>query len=180
MDLNGLCTKKRFRVKLDIATKTDAVRVCELLNLAYRGAEGWTTESTLVAGKRCSESDIISDIKTPNNYLLVYKADNIIQACITVQKTDNRAYIGSFAVNPNLQNKGIGKTVLSLAEQFAVNSFQPEKFIMVVLSSRTELIQYYERRGYQRNGNIKEYPVDLNVGVPLTPSLTVEELTKNV
>ena len=166
-------------MKLDIANTTDAVRVCDLLNLAYRGAEGWTTESALVEGNRCSESDIISEIKSPNNYLLIYKTDNIIQACISVQKIDNRAYIGSFAVNPKLQNSGVGKTVLNLAEQYAITSFQPEQFIMVVLSSRTELIQYYERRGYQRNGNIKEYPMHLNVGVPLTPGLTIEELIKN-
>jgi len=166
-------------VTLDLANINDAVRVCELINLAYRGAEGWTTESTLVEGNRCSEGDIISDIKSPNNYLLVYKTDNIIQACISVQKNDKRAYIGSFAVNPKLQNSGIGKKVLNLAEQYAVTSFQPEQFTMVVLSSRTELISYYERRGYQRNGNIKEYPMHLNVGVPLTPDLTIEELTKN-
>ena len=166
-------------MKLDIANITDAFRICELLNLAYRGAEGWTNESTLVEGNRCSENDIISDIKSPDNCLLVYKSDNIIQACISVQKSDNRAYIGSFAVNPKLQNSGIGKRVLNLAEQYAVTRFQPEKFIMVVLSTRTELIEYYERRGYQRNGNIKEYPLHLNVGIPLTPDLTIEELTKN-
>ncbi|MBV1873492.1 MAG: GNAT family N-acetyltransferase [Gammaproteobacteria bacterium] len=166
-------------MKLDIADITDAARVCELLNLAYRGAEGWTTERTLVEGNRCSESDIVSDIKSPDNYLLVYKTDNIIQACVSVQKNDNRAYIGSFAVNPKLQNLGIGKTVLNLAEQYAIVNFQAEQFVMVVLSSRAELIQYYERRGYQRNGNIKEYPMHLNVGRPLISNLTIEELIKN-
>ena len=166
-------------MKLDIADIIDAARVCELLNLAYRGAEGWTTERTLVEGNRCSESDIVSDIKSPDNSLLVYKIDNIIQACVSVQKNDNRAYIGSFAVNPKLQNSGIGKTVLNLAEQYAIANFQSEQFVMVVLSFRSELIQYYERRGYQRNGNIKEYPVHLNVGLPLISNLTIEELIKN-
>lgn len=166
-------------MKLDIANTTDALQICELLNLAYRGADGWTTESALVEGNRCSESDIISDIESPSNYLLVYKTSNIIQACISVQESEDRAYIGSFAVRPKLQNSGIGKTVLNLAEQFAVTNFQPRQFIMVVLSSRTELIEFYERRGYQRNGIIKEYPIHLNVGVPLTHDLTIEELTKN-
>lgn len=164
---------------LDIADITDAARVCELLNLAYRGAEGWTTERTLVEGNRCSESDIVSDIKSPDNCLLVYKIDNVIQACVSVQKNDNRAYIGSFAVNPKLQNSGVGKTVLNLAEQYAIANFQSEQFVMVVLSFRSELIQYYERRGYQRNGNIKEYPVHLNAGLPLISNLTIEELIKN-
>ena len=166
-------------MKLDLASTSDALKICELLNLAYRGAEGWTTESALVKGDRCSESDVVSDINKPNNYLLVYKADNNIQACISIQKSENKAYVGSFAVHPKLQNSGLGKKVLNLAEQYAVTCFQPEQFILVVLSSRTELIAFYERRGYQRNGNIKGYPKHLNVGVPLNPDVTIEELTKN-
>mgnify|MGYP000299986808 CR=1 FL=1 len=149
------------------------------MNLAYRGTEGWTTESALVKGNRCSENDISSDMNKSNNDLLVYKTDGNIQACISVQKSDNSAYIGAFAVHPKSQSSGLGKAVLDLAEQYAVTSFQPEQFIMVVLSSRTELIEYYERRGYQRNGNIKEYPMHLNVGVPLISDATIEELTKN-
>lgn len=166
-------------MNLDIANKTDVVYLYDLLNQAYRGTEGWTTENDLVAGSRCSKADIICDLQSPDNYTLVYKPDGFIQACISVQKIDNKAYIGSFAVNPKLQNSGIGKTVLKLAEQFAISKFQPEQFIMVVLSSRTELIEYYERRGYQRNGNIKKYPIHLNVGIPKRPDLTIEELTKN-
>jgi ribosomal protein S18 acetylase RimI-like enzyme len=165
-------------VQLNIANTNDALQICELLNLAYRGNDGWTTERALVEGDRCSQSDIISDIQTPNNYFLVYEIGNIIQACISVHKNENRAYIGSFAVSPELQNSGVGRTVLNLAEQFALTRFQPEQFIMVVLSSRTELIEFYERRGYERNGIIKEYPIHLNVGLPLTPNLTIEELTK--
>ena len=168
-------------MKLELANTSDIIEIRDLLNLAYRGNEGWTTESALVTGNRCNENDIASDINSPNNYLLVYKAHDrdSIQACISVQKIDNNAYIGSFAVHPKLQGSGFGKTMLKLAEQYAVSSFQPKQFIMVVLSSRTELIEYYERRGYRRNGNIKEYPLHLNVGIPLDPNLTVEELTKN-
>lgn len=166
-------------MKLERAYTTDALEICELLNLAYRGTEGWTTESALVKGNRCSEKDITSDINKPNNNLLVYKADGSIQACISVQKSGNSAYIGAFAVHPKLQSSGLGKAVLDLAEQYAVTHFKPEQFIMVALSSRTELIEYYERRGYQRNGNIKAYPTHLNVGVPLNSNLTIEELTKN-
>ncbi len=49
---------------------------------------------------------------------------------------------------------------------------------MVVVSQRTELIAYYERRGYTRTGKTKEYPTHLNVGVPLKSDLTVEYLEK--
>lgn len=166
-------------MKLNIANKKDAFHICKLLNLAYRGADGWTTESALVKGNRCNENDIVADIESPNKYLLIYKTSNIIQACISVKKNEDSAYIGSFAVRPKLQNSGVGKMVLNLAEQFAMAKFQPRQFIMIVLSSRIELIEFYERRGYQRNGVIKEYPIHLNVGVPLASDLTIEELTKN-
>lgn len=165
-------------MKLDIAKKNDALQISKLLNLAYRGPEGWTTESALVEGDRCGESDIISAIQSPNNSLLVSKQDKIIQACISIEKRNNKTYIGSFAVNPKIQNSGIGKKVLKLAEQYAVIHFQSDEFLMVVLSSRTELIKYYERRGYQRNGVINNYPKNVNIGTPLNPNLTIEELIK--
>lgn len=82
-------------------------------------------------------------------------------------------------MSPELQNSGVGRTVLNLAEQFALIRYQPEQFIMVVLSSRRELIEFYERRGYQHNGMVKEYPTHLNIGIPLIPDLSIEELTKN-
>lgn len=166
-------------MKLEIAKVTDAKEICELLNLAYRGSEGWTTENALIQGDRCSEKNIESEINTPNNYLLVSKINNQIQACILIQRNEKRAYIGSFAVHPKAQNSGYGSKVLDLAEQYAVTNFRAEQFIMVVLSSRIELIKYYERRGYQRNGNIKEYPVHLNVGIPFNIGLTIEELIKS-
>lgn len=166
-------------MNLEIAKTSEAEVICKLINQAYRGVDGWTTENDLVEGDRCSEAAIISDIQSPDNYVLVYKDKEDIQACISVQNIENSAYIGSFAVSPDLQNSGIGKAVLNLAEKFAISQFQPEKFKMVVLSSRIELIEYYERRGYQRNGIINKYPLHLNVGIPKQSDLTIEELTKN-
>jgi hypothetical protein len=49
---------------------------------------------------------------------------------------------------------------------------------MVVISQREELISFYERRGYRRTGEIAEYPLHLNVGVPRAEGLTIEYLEK--
>lgn len=165
---------------LELACTSDASEICALLNLAYRGSEGWTTESALVEGDRCCINDIVSEINDANSHLLVYKQDEAIQACISVKKKNNSAYIGSFAVHPESQDSGLGKVVLNLAECYSESSFQPEQYMMNVLSSRIELIAFYERRGYQRNGKIKGYPLHLNVGKPLKPDLVIEELIKKV
>lgn len=168
-------------VKLEIATTENTLEISELINLAYRGAQGWTTERELVSGNRCSREDIEHEIKSPDIYFLIYKNKNKIEACISVSKAHSStyAYIGSFAVYPRGQNNGLGKQVLIQAESFAKEKFKVTQFIMVVLSRREELIAYYERRGYTRNGNVKDYPAHLNVGRPLYSNQTIEELVKH-
>jgi len=69
---------------------------------------------------------------------------------------------------------------LHQAESYASTKLNAKKYIMVVVSQRTELIAYYERRGYIRTGDIQKYPNHLNVGVPLVDGLTIEYLEKNV
>ena len=68
-------------------------------------------------------------------------------------------------VSPGLQAGGIGKKLLSAAESYATsNHFNT--IIMMVISIRTELIEWYERRGYQRTGEIKPFPKDPKFGLP--------------
>lgn len=45
---------------------------------------------------------------------------------------------------------------------------------MWVLSVRSELISYYERRGYVLTGVLDEYPLNANVGTPIVDLYLVE------
>ncbi|MFW1690451.1 hypothetical protein ACG9H2_10845 [Acinetobacter ursingii] len=49
---------------------------------------------------------------------------------------------------------------------------------MSVLSARTELLAFYQRRGYQLTMQVEDYPIHANVGQPLLKDLTVLHLTK--
>lgn len=166
-------------MKLELARLEHIEKISNLVNEAYRGKIGWTKETDLVQGNRTTASDIKSIILNSNSHLLISLEQNKIIACICVEQINNEAYIGLFAVAPNKQAKGIGKQVLQLAEQYAINNFTFEKFVMVVVSQREELISYYERRGYTRVGKIKQYPTNLNVGIPKVENLTIEYLEKN-
>ena len=66
------------------------------------------------------------------------------------------------------------------AENYAKAQFMVKTFTMVVLSDRSELISYYERRGYNKRGVSKEFPTHLNVGQPKKSGLTIQSLLKNV
>jgi len=168
----------RAELALEPADIDDAERINSLINLAYRGEEGWTRETEIVAGERSSIEDVTKLIMNPDVHLLVATIDGNLAACICVEEKENKAYIGTFAVSPAFQNQGLGKTVLSLAEKYATNELGSEMLVMVVISQRKELISFYERRGYRRTGEISEYPVHLNVGVPTVEGLTIEHLEK--
>jgi len=164
---------------LEVARAEQIESICNLVNLAYRGENGWTKETDLVGGDRSNANEIQEYISNPNAHLLVAVVNGEIVSCICIEKDGDRAYIGFFAVHPKLQRGGVGKEILCQAESYASTKLNAKKYIVVVVSQRTELIAYYERRGYTRTGNIEEYPTHLNVGVPLESGLTIEYLEKN-
>ena len=164
---------------LEVASEERISDICDLVNVAYRGDSGWTKETDLVSGDRSSVEDIHKYLLDPNAHLLVAIKGNEILSCVCIEKNGDHAYIGLFAVHPDLQGKGVGKEILYQAEKYASKILQARKYVMVVVSQRNELISYYERRGYARTGRIQDYPVHLNVGVPVKSGLTIEYLEKS-
>ena len=49
---------------------------------------------------------------------------------------------------------------------------------MTVITVRSELIAFYERRGYVRTGRLKPFPVDAEDHIFLVDNLQFEELEK--
>lgn len=99
-------------------------------------------------------------------------------ACVHIEKDGNLSHIGMLAVRPNLQGAGAGKKILAHAEDYATRHFGAEKFVMVVVSSRKELLSFYLRRGYQQTGTVMSYPLDAEAGVPKLEDLKIEVLHK--
>ena len=82
-------------MQLNIANKKDAFHICKLLNLAYRGVDGWTTESALVKGNRCNENDIVADIEedTVVEEVLVDMVVDIVADMIVDMVVDRRQIV---------------------------------------------------------------------------------------
>ena len=162
------------------ANKEDIDAILLLVNRAYQSNDGWTNESNLVSGDRVEISEIIDYLETSKSYLFVLSLKNRVEACICVEELNDEAYIGFFAVNPNLQGQGIGKKFLAFAENFAYKSLKLRHFKMAVLSDRDELIDFYLRRGYQQTKQTTTYPKEANVGTPKREDLMVIYLEKEV
>lgn len=158
---------------ISIATTQDILTIKELLNSAYRGErsrQGWTTEADLIAGDvRTDENDLEQVMKKEGSVFLLLKSTNDeLQACVNLQQHGNKIYLGMFAVQPHLQGKGVGKTMLQAADEFAKNKGCMAVY-MSVISARTELIAWYNRHGYLPTGEVKPFIEDGLTGTHLQP-----------
>lgn len=151
------------------AQRQDSAQIIKLLNTAYRTNLGWTHESDYVQGQRIQSHQLEQMLNAEQYQLFVCEAENKIVACIGLELNADYAEIGSFAVDPKLQNQGLGKKLLSHVENIVQTKHADLKLIMTVLNVRTELIEYYLRRGYRHTGITKDYPILADVGIPIVP-----------
>lgn len=68
-----------------------------------------------------------------------------------------------------------------LAEAWVVERWGARALSMSVISKRSELIAYYERRGYERTGETEPFPYgDERFGVPMVDDLEFVTLVKQL
>jgi ribosomal protein S18 acetylase RimI-like enzyme len=91
------------------------------------------------------------------------------------------SYFGLFAVEPSLQAAGIGRQVLTEAERIARQRWSCTTMEMTVIGQRTELIAWYERRGYALTGERRAFPyAELGPGGALRDDLYFSVLRKDL
>ncbi len=155
-------------------SRDEYAEVVGLVNSSYRGdasQQGWTTEALYLDGQRTDLETLNEDLKDPNKTLLVLRADGQPEIIGTVllekvEGVESEFYLGMLTIKPSLQNQGLGKWMMDEVETF-VKNLGAQKITLGVLNPRTELMSWYERRGYKRNGNREEFPYgEEKFGVP--------------
>lgn len=167
------------QVHIRKAELTDAEAVTKLVNQAYRpevGSEGWTHESALVNGDRIDHKKVAAAIQSGT--VLVGSNERGLVGCVQVEVVDRAAHIGMLAVDPSLQTLGVGKLLLAHAEELAVQKFNAQVGVLVVIAARTELVEFYLRRGYSKTDELAQYPVDAGVGTPNKEAMLLATLRK--
>ncbi|MBB3953173.1 GNAT family N-acetyltransferase [Novosphingobium sediminicola] len=159
-----------------LALHDDLPALHALVESAYRGDSargGWTHEADLLEGQRTSQAELAQALDEANNRVLVMHCDGALIGTVTVtRRADGIAYMGMLCVDPALQAGGMGRTLIAAAEEQARRDFGATIMEMTVVAPRTELIAYYERRGYAQTGEIRPFPL------PQFDHLTMVVLTK--
>lgn len=175
----------RATVILDAASDDDIPAIVGLLNRAYRGADadaGWNSEAAYIEGERTSEMLLRAERSDhPEATLLVWKLGDAVKGCVWLKpEGDGVWYLGSLAVDPQLQNGGTGRRLLAAAEAW-VEARQGRRIRMTVVNVRDTLIAWYERRGYQLTGETEPFPYgDGRFGRPKRPDLRFVVLAKDL
>lgn len=154
------------------ATINDAETIADLVNSAYRGdgsRRGWTTEADLLDGTRTDKAIVESLMLKTDTVVLKYVEGEELLGCVELQLTGQDMYLGMLTVLPTAQGGGIGKALLNAAEEEARKQ-NCVKMVMTVISVRTELIQWYLRKGYINTGERKPFHFeDPRFGLPKQP-----------
>ena len=165
----------------------DIPTVVALINWAYRGSgssSGWSTEASYLSGDRTTEALLRADLNAKPDASLLKWEDTRTgppRGCVWLEPLGNDLwYLGSLAIDPEQQNNGLGRTLLSAAEQW-VRERGARRVRMTVVSVRDALIAWYLRRGYSRTGETNPFPYGNNrFGIPLRDDLCFIVLEKDL
>ncbi len=164
--------------------KKDISEIVDLVNFAYHGTDtkkGWTSEGHLLKGLRLDANELLEIISAQNSIVLGVKNNLKWQGVVHLKNQVDRAWLGMLTVDPHIQAKGLGKNLLTAAETWVQDNWQISKIEMRVFSLRTELLEFYFRRGYQLTGETQDF-VSTNPlkEVPHRPNLKFSVLEKTL
>ena len=169
------------------AADTDLEAVVTLVNSAYRGESarvGWTHEADYLDGQRTDAETLRRDLAAQPGALILTLRDSPggpLLGSVWLEPAEAGAwYLGLLTVQPDLQDRKLGRTLLEEAETFAAG--RGAKVIrMTVVSIRDTLIAWYQRRGYALTGQTQPFPYeDQRFGVPRHPDLSFVVLEKRL
>jgi GNAT superfamily N-acetyltransferase len=166
-------------VRFRPAGADDVPALQPLVHHAYRGDRarvGWTHEADLLDAARIDEAALAD----PAQVIILAKQAGDLVGCVHVtDKGGGLAYLGMLTVAAPLQARGLGRRLIEQAETLALARFGARRMEMTVIVQRTELIDWYIRRGYLPTGETRPFPAtDPRFGIPRRSDLAFVVLEK--
>jgi GNAT superfamily N-acetyltransferase len=125
------------------AVQDDVPNIVTLINRAF------SVEKFFKSGERTDIAQV-ADMMRNGEFLLLSDAGALI-ACVFVRITGERAYAGTLAVEPSQQKAGIGRRMMSEAEDYA-RARGCEVLDIRIVNVRPELSEIYTRLGFVPTG----------------------------
>ncbi|CAN5690002.1 GNAT family N-acetyltransferase [soil metagenome] len=172
-------TRERMKYTSREALDSDVPRIHELVNSAYRGEsskKGWTTEADILGGQRIDPEALRTILADSSKTILcLIETPNKIIGTVCLERFEDErgvgVYLGMLTIEPTAQTAGLGKRLMQACEEFA-KRWGGRRITLGVINVRTELMEWYERRGFVKSGLIEPFPYgDARFGEPKRPDL---------
>jgi ribosomal protein S18 acetylase RimI-like enzyme len=164
------------------ARAADVEAIVALVESAYRGAtsrQGWTTEADLLEGQRTDAEEVATLLNSTDSCFLLMERQATLLGNVWLSVHGDCAHLGMFAVRPTEQAQGLGRALLTHAESVARAELGAGLIEMTVIAQRSELIAWYERRGYVQTGEQRPFPYgNARFGLPQRDDLHFRVLQK--
>lgn len=126
------------------ATEADIDSLVELVNLAYR------VEDFFINGNRTYAGEVREHLHE-GTFVIADGAGEPYAGAIFTRIDGPEGYFGMFAVDPRIQSRGLGRTLVNEVERRALEA-GCEAMRIVVVNLRTDLFPWYRRLGYVEDG----------------------------
>ena len=137
------CRGSGEAVVIRVAGASDISAIISVVNAAYAMEE-------FLAGMRTDEERLAKTMER-GVMLVAVEVSSKIVGTIHVQVEGSRGYFGMLAVEPGWQGAGIGRQMVSAAEDYC-RERGGECLDIDVLSLRPDLLDFYKKLGYVETG----------------------------
>ena len=170
-----------------LATQEDAPALQQIIEASFRyegGRKGWVDDLGLAPRFRMSVDEVAATIAKPDTSVVIaLDADNNdipIASFQVAKRGEDVARLFIFVVDPKHQGHGLGRKVLAYAEDHCRRTWNVTTMELNALSTRSELIAWYMRRGYRKTGETQPFPVDKFPDLSLPEDLCFVGFEKNI
>ncbi|KAI1391664.1 acyl-CoA N-acyltransferase [Hypoxylon trugodes] len=172
-------------IQFRVATTDDAPQLQGMVQSAFRAVDvrqNWTADMELNARFRIDTQEIVDKITNPDSAILIATdVDDAAMACCQVVKRNaDLARFAMFAVDQQYQRRGLGRYILAYVEDYCRQTLGARRLDLDALSTREELIAWYERCGYVKTGETTPFPYERIQGIALAEGLRFIILEKDL
>jgi len=144
-------------VQLRIAETTDAARLMDLINSAFRQAESFIIDRDRV------DLEVVQSLLAKGEFL-VAENEMALAGCVYLELRGERAYLGLLSVDPARQKAGVGSMLMRQAEVHCARAGC--RFMdLRIIDLRKDNQAFYNHRGYVETGT-EPFPSDLDTKLP--------------
>jgi GNAT superfamily N-acetyltransferase len=139
--VSGASALPDYRVRFGESADTN--KLVPLINVAF------LPEQIAIEGDRVN-AEKLQPFFANGKFLLLENAEGLA-GCVYAEVRGTRGYIGLLALRPELKGHGLGRVLMSHAEEYLVSAGCAAADLRTI-SARTDLVPMYKHLGYQEMG----------------------------